>query len=97
MNLNKYKNHSIPSNLSFDEESLYWRLRLGEGLPTHEWHKPLERHLTWDEVKINLDQKIDHSLSTKIFYRIYPKKYQLKIWLKKLIRSVKIAFLLSDT
>lgn len=54
----QYREIQLPEGLSFDEASLFWRLRLGEGLPTRKWHQPLDRTKTWEEIKTSLDQKI---------------------------------------
>jgi hypothetical protein len=67
-----YKSSTIPSGLTFDEESLFWRLRLGEGIPTRKWHKPLDRSKTWHEIKAGLDRKIEATRTTSIFRKIFP-------------------------
>lgn len=96
MALDIYKESPIPKNLTFDEESLFWRLRLGEGIPSRAWHKPLERNKTWYEVKANLDKKLGAARANSIFHIIYPQGNLIRSWLNKFIKTLKISFLLKD-
>jgi hypothetical protein len=91
-----YRECLIPKTLSFDEESLFWRLRTGEGIPHREWHKPLDRSKSWHEIKQSLDQKLEIERTKKIFAKVYPKRNYILRLLAKLIQNLKIAFLLTD-
>lgn len=95
-----YKSIPIPEDLTFDEASLFWRLRLGEGMPSYKWHKPSDRSKSWQEIKGSLDKKISLfckekgveqrvSLANRVQERTLLIKNQLIIILKK-------AFLFSD-
>ena len=86
----------MPGNLSFDEESLFWRLRLGEGIPSREWHKPLDRSKSWHEIKLSLDQKVKESRTASLFQKVYPTRTGIRGLLEKLMRNLKIAFLMAD-
>jgi hypothetical protein len=93
---NIYQDLLIPKNLSFDEESLFWRLRLGEGIPNRKWHKPLDRQKTWHEIKLSLDKKLQAGRANEIFQKVYPKQNIFFAWLKQLFKNIKIAFLLTE-
>lgn len=95
-----YKSIPIPEDLSFDEASLFWRLRLGEGMPSHKWHKPSDRNKSWQEIKVSLDQKIgtvcrekglekEVSLATRL-------QEQVSNMTNRLGRILRAAFLFSD-
>lgn len=96
MALNLYKNAFLPTNLTFDEESLFWRLKQGEGLPQRAWHKPLDRQKSWHEIKLSLDKKLQAERADAVFKKVHPQGNALIAWLKKTFRILKIAFLLTD-
>jgi hypothetical protein len=93
---NIYQYLSVPKNLSFDEESLFWRLRYGEGLPSREWHKPLDREKTWHEIKLDLDKKLETVQNYSVCQKVYSKRNSLLFWFTKIIQNLKMAFLLVD-
>lgn len=89
-----YKSSPVPPGLSFDEASLFWRLRMGEGVPSRKWHKPLDRSKTWHEIKAGLDQKIEDARTSALFQKTYPSGNSLKKLIAKWIRILKQSFLL---
>lgn len=91
-----YKDCPVPENLSFDEASLFWRLRLGEGIPNRKWHKPVDRQKTWEEIKVSLDQKVDCKRTSAVFQKVYPTKNFIRFWFSKVLKTLKIAFLIYD-
>ena len=93
---NIYQECAIPENLSFDEESLFWRLRLGEGIPNRVWHKPFDRLKSWHEIKHSLDKKLASKRTHSIFQKVYPQSYSFRTWIDKLIKTLKRSFLLED-
>lgn len=86
----------MPGNLSFDEESLFWRLRMGEGIPSRDWHKPTDRTQNWHEIKLSLDQKVKEVKTAALFQKVYPARPGLLGFLTKFLRNVKIAFFMAD-
>lgn len=72
--IHHYKSSSIPSGLTFDEASLFWRLRMGEGMPNRKWHKPLDRSKSWHEIKAGLDSKMEIKTTASLFRKIFPLK-----------------------
>lgn len=87
-----YKDCVIPENLSFDEKTLFWRLRLGEGIPQRTWHRPLQKNKSWYEIKDSLDQKLYVRVADAIFQKVYPSKGPFS-WLKRKIKKF-LCFLL---
>jgi hypothetical protein len=92
----KYIDLTLPKNLTFDEESLFWRLKQGEGIPQREWHKPLDRRKSWHEIKLSLDKKLQEERTNTAFQKINPQGNGLVAWLKQTLRAIKISFLLID-
>lgn len=90
-----YKTSPPPEDLSFDEASLYWRLRLEEGMPVHKWHKPSDRSKSWEEIRTSLEQKIKVCLNKKdsLFEPLQKALFRAK---NSLIATFKAAFLFSD-
>ncbi|NGX61166.1 MAG: hypothetical protein K940chlam9_00647 [Chlamydiae bacterium] len=84
-----YKDIPAPENLDFDEASLFWRLRLGEGMPNRSWHKPLDRQKSWEKVKWSLDKKLASSRAHNIFHETFP----IKSWFHNLLITLKKACL----
>ncbi|MCC5831852.1 MAG: hypothetical protein JJU12_02270 [Chlamydiales bacterium] len=82
-----YKSNLAPHSLTFDEAALFWRLRLGEGIPNRRWHKPLDPSKTWHEVKAGLDQKIEAS------HKNYEKGLFARFF-SKIVKVIKQSFLL---
>lgn len=91
---NFYQNLLPPENLTFDEASLFWRLRGGEGLPHRVWHRPLEKNQTWQEIKTRLDHKLNISRASTVFHQIYPPKNRFLLLMEKFLKNIKRSFLL---
>jgi len=89
-----YKSSPLPIGLSFDEASLFWRLRMGEGVPTRKWHKPLDRSKSWHEIKVGLDKKLETARTSALFQKIFPANNFLVRFISKLMRVIRRSFLL---